>query len=218
MIIARRVSYFPLALLASVILGLVIGSAFPQRVQAANNWYFWAHIPVGASSQTVYMNCGWHGKCDNNPTSGNGLDWDETDAYVYFAGAASWDSWYVTNAAYVELSYSPTSTCTRVRADIKNWYTDALLATEYYTHTWHYSGYHYLTVYAYSTPWGMREVAGVVSNPDLTGCPWTGTHVHAEGTGFDATNGGFPAWQSCRTAHCASYPNGTWVYYEDWTY
>ena len=197
-----------------------MGSAFPQRTQAANNWYLWAHIPVGASSQTVYMNCGWHGRCDTpNETAGNALDWDETDEYVYFAGAAQWDNWYVTNAAYVELSYSPTATCSRTRAAIYNWYTDTLLATEYFTHTWQYSGYYYIQMYAYSTPYGVRSGAGVVTNPELSTCPWTGTHVHTDGTGFDATNtSSFPSWGTCNWHHCEDYSNGTWVYYEDWTY
>ena len=218
MVIAqRRVSYFPLALLASVILGLVIGSAFPQRVQAANYWQFWSHIPVGASSQTVYLNCGWHDQCGNSPTSGTALDWEETDAYVYFAGAASWDSWYVTNAAYVELEYLP-STCTKVRARIRNWYTGSTIAYLYYTHV-ERSDSTTLQIYAYETAWGMREIVGTVATSELSGCSWGGTHVHNYGSSFDATNtGGYPSLSSCHSAACQGFDNGNWVHWEDWVY
>jgi hypothetical protein len=223
MVIAhRRVSYFPLALLASVILGLLIGSAFPQRAHAANYWQFWSHIPVGSSDgQTVYLNCGWHSDCGDYPTSGSGLDWEETNSYAYFAGAAAWDNWYVTNAAYSVVTNSPNyngSNCKNVVATIRNWYTGSLIAREVYTHV-ERSGSTSLTIYAYSSPWGIREIVGTVATSELSGCSWGGTHVHNYGLSFDATNsGGYPIWQYCYWDACASYDNGYWVHWEDWVY
>ena len=84
-IASRRISPFPVALLASIIVGLVLGSAFPRPVQAANYWEFWHDIPVGATTgQTVYLNCGWHTECVDPWNSGSALDWEETNSYSYF--------------------------------------------------------------------------------------------------------------------------------------
>ena len=139
MVIAhRRVHYFPVALLAVVVIGLVLGSGFPRRAHAANYWEFWHDISVGGTSgQTVSLNCGWHTACVSPYSSGAGLDWEETDAYAYFAGAAGWDSWFVQNAAYAQITNQPSyngSSCKNVVAEIRNWYTGSVLAREVYTH------------------------------------------------------------------------------------
>jgi len=110
------------------------------------------------------------------------------------------------------------SDCKNVVARVRNWYTGSLLATEVYTHV-ERSGSTTLTIYAYSSPYPIRAVAGNVATSELEDCGWGGTHVHQYGLDFDATNwGGYPNASSCHTAACASRSNQTWVHYEDWTY
>jgi hypothetical protein len=221
----RKISYFPLALLTAALVGLGLGSAFPERVHAANFWQFWAHIPVGSGfGQTVYMNCGWHsGACAYPFPSGISMDWEETNSNAYFAGAGWWDNWWVENAAYALATYQPGfngSSCKNVVANIYNWHTNQYLAREVYTHVSR-SGSKEITIYAYSTPWGVRESVGsvVAYGSELSGCSHFGTHVHNYGMNFGDTNeDGFWDAVDCNDDACESYDNGTWVHWEGWYY
>ena len=223
-----RLPFFPTALAITVTLGLLLGWASPRPAHASNFWEFWHDIAVGGTTgQTVYLNCGWHTECVSPWTKGNALDWEETNSYAYLAGAAKWDSWYVTNAAYADVSYEEEyngSKCKNVVAEIRNWYTGALLAREVYEHV-ERSGSTTIQIHAYSSPWPIRRIVGDVSTDELDNCTsWTGSHVHQYGLGFTATDDGpndwdpFPNAASCNDDACWSTSNQTWMHYEAWTY
>lgn len=213
---------FPFVLLLVATLGLLLGSAFPQRSSAANFWEIWFDIPAGASSgSTVSMNCGWHVVCVSPYTTGAGLDWQESSGNgVYFAGAAQWNGAFVQNMAWVDVTNSPSfngSSCNNTVARVYNWYTGGSPeTTQVYTHTTS-SGYSH-TIYAYSSPWAIRAQAGTVTWPDLGGCTATGAHIHQYLYSGATNTGGFPTASSCNANGCASYNNSTWVHYDSWVY
>ena len=214
---------FSLAILMAVVVGLSLGSAFPRQAEAANFWELWFDIPAGGSTgQNVYQNCGWHaGSCDNLVT-GSALDWDaNADSTVYFAGAARWNSWYVTNAAYVNSLNAPYfngSLCNNTLAPVQNWYTGNVESVQVYTHSTT-TGVN-VTVYAYSSPWPIRTPIGTAVYPDLQNWPTSGLHMHVYGfLGLAATNtGGFLDVSQCHDPACDTKNNQTWVHYDWWNY
>lgn len=220
---------FIVALLGSVVMGLVMGWASPRSVHAANVWEIWHDISVGATyGQTVWMHCGWHTTCESPYSTGNALDWDETDNSAYFTGAAKWNGTYNAYGAKASFNNSPTSLCTRVSATIYNYHNNDYLATEYFTHVQR-TGTAILYIQAGpGFPYGFKSIVGTVSGKggtsELSGCPWGGTHVHQYGVSFSATNNGsgdwdpFPNATSCYLDYCWSTSNQTWMHYEVWTH
>jgi hypothetical protein len=222
-----RLPSFPLALLAILSIGLVLGAAFPKQVEAANLWEFWHDVPVGSSSgQDVYLTCGWHGDCDESPTSGSGLDWGDTDDEAYLAGAAKWNGSGSVLAVRVvatnEFGYINPD-CSYVVADIKNWYTGDVWATEIYTHVERGGGTFNHAIWASSGGNGFRVDIGDVVDDEDEDCPWDDPHVHQYGEDYDSTNtGGFPDYTECYEYddyYCENpRTNQQWVHYENWTY
>jgi len=89
-IMTKRTHLFSLALLAAIIVGLVLGSAFPHRVEAASFFEFWHDVPVGGTTgQSVGVTCGWHNNSGCGTTNvGIAVDFLPVGSGAYFAGAA----------------------------------------------------------------------------------------------------------------------------------
>ena len=226
-----RMPHFPLALLGVVILGLLVGAAFPKHVEAANFWEFWHDIAVGSSTgQSVQLNCGWHTQCKVPYGVAKALDWEETNSSAYLAGATKWNGSGTVVAARVVATYHQgygTSPCKFVVAELRNWYTNAVYATQVYEHVQR-TGTFQQALFASPGGSGVRVPVGTVATSELSGCDqvvWFGSHVHQYGDNYDATNnpGGtawdpFPNAAECNVAACTSFSNQTWMNYENWTY
>jgi hypothetical protein len=224
----RERSVFSIGLLAAIVVGLALGSAFPKKVLAADYWQIWFDVPVGGTTgQSVLLLCGWHGECDDDPTSGEALDWDPTTGeLVYFAGAAKYDGGGLTQAAEVEVENEPmygTSLCLNVVARVWK-LSENILSRQVYTHA-DSDDEPEFPVYADSSPLGFRiDVAEAVDPDDeLQNCSILGEnpHVHNYAQLEDAINwNAFPDWEDCEVhtdTLCANpRTNQQWVHWVDW--
>ncbi len=176
---------FTLALLASIVLGLIAGS-FPLSFTnvAAATWEYWINLPTNTDNQNAELRCGWHTyACGSG--GDQALDWSTTNnanTNIYFRGAGlapvgtqTIGGWMTPTA--VQGIYS--NCYWNIVATVYNYFTGEIQMRMIYVHgttPWADANLWYRNP-TYINPGTKVGVMATTSDP--WGCGWTGTHTHA---------------------------------------
>jgi hypothetical protein len=188
---------------------LVAGAAGALSAPAAKavvvDGYVWMN--PGATNSMTY---GWHGDCDDTPTSGVALDWSNSGgASVYFRGFGATLTG-TGGAVGTGQAFTSNNGCYRIRLEIRD-PAGTFRASGLYTHTDQPQGGTFtIAGGSLGSPGYTSVVIGKTRSSEMMGCPWTAAHLHQYGEDFGSRNTGtYPTYVNAGTYTATSISN--WI-------
>lgn len=211
-----------LPLVAAIALAALL---IPQGALAITDQYFVRlKPPVGSDTGAAWDNCGWHTTCASPYADGTGIDWDDEDGdgtccstgrNVYFR-AWTYRSHPATGTgktARARIFNYAGASCYEIRAEIRNWVDDKVLATVVYQHASRSAATSSTDLIGNVDGVYTKVSAGaIVTNEKCSA--WSGPHTHEKhinGTTSMVKNVGAPPGAIRGADDCSTKPC-KWLY------